>query len=111
MMLIQERSPRRLPSHSGRWMPTQVGSFQPINRAEPRQHLAIRFFKVLEPMDVPALRVTSRKMAGRSAPKACRLDLTLASAPIQYSAWSTELIVQPLMFLACRINCRHTAYY
>jgi cytochrome c peroxidase len=37
MMLMQERSSRRLPSHSGRWMPIQVGSFQPINRAEPRQ--------------------------------------------------------------------------
>ena len=80
-MLIPVLSRRRRSSGRTRRMPTRAGQFQHINRAGTRRHPAVRFFRTLERMNAPASRATSRKPAGRSAPKACKTDLTRAPAP------------------------------
>ena len=67
------------------------------------------FFQNLGTNGRTALRATRHKLAGRSAHKAYKIDLTRAPAPIQYSAWSTARLVPPPMSRPCRINCKHTA--
>lgn len=60
-----------------------ISTYQPGGNT---QTPAVRFFKTLARMDAPASRATSRKPAGRSAPKACKTDLSRAPAPTQYFA-------------------------